>query len=189
MEKKAEKKIIRKAIKELRAGHTEEEIHAMSGKILEHCVSLPEYRDAEVIYAYVDCKREVETRELIRTAWAENKRVAVPKIVGKEMKFFYITSLEEDLEDGFFGIREPREVNPALEEEALMFMPGVAFDEERHRIGYGGGYYDRFLEAHPRFTTVALAFEFQVRKEVPFEVFDILPGKIVTEKRIIEEKI
>ena len=64
-------------------------------------------------------------------------------------------------------------------------MPGVAFDEERHRIGYGGGFYDRFLEAHPKLSRVALAFEFQVKKEVPYETFDICPEKIVTEKRVI----
>jgi 5-formyltetrahydrofolate cyclo-ligase len=104
------------------------------------------------------------------------------------MKFFYITSFEEDLEDGYFGIREPKEIHPAKEENALLLMPGVAFDEARHRVGYGGGFYDRFLEAHPGMVTVALAFEFQVKEEVPFEEFDIRPSRIVTEKRVIGEK-
>ena len=64
-------------------------------------------------------------------------------------------------------------------------MPGVVFDLQRHRVGYGGGFYDRFLEQHPGLTTVALAFEFQVREEVPFEEFDIRPAKVVTERRIL----
>jgi len=108
------------------------------------------------------------------------------------MKFFYITSLENDLEEGYYGIREPYEKHAANEsgdeEKALMLMPGVAFDEERHRIGYGGGFYDRFLEAHPKLSRVALAFEFQVKESVPYEAFDICPEKIVTEKRVIGRK-
>jgi len=184
-----EKKDIRKEIKALRAAHTDEEIHAMSQNALKQFTALPEYREAKVIYAYMDCKHEVETRELIRAAWADNKRVAVPKVLGQEMKFFYITSFEQDLEDGYFGIQEPREKNPAEEEDALLLMPGVAFDEERHRVGYGGGFYDRFLEDHPELVTVALAFEFQVKPEVPYEDFDIRPSKIVTEKRVIGEGV
>ena len=64
-------------------------------------------------------------------------------------------------------------------------MPGVAFDEDRHRVGYGGGFYDRFLEAHPGMKTAALAFEFQIKDRVPFEPFDIRPGQIVTEQRVL----
>ena len=137
----------------------------------------------------MDCKHETETSDLIRQAWADGKKTAVPKVIGETMKFFYITSLENDLEEGYFGIRENYEKNPADEaadrEGSLMLMPGVAFDEARHRIGYGGGFYDRYLEAHPGLRTAALAFEFQVKAEVPFEKFDILPGRIVTEKRVI----
>ena len=187
--KKEEKKALRKEIKTLRAAHTDEEIHAMSLKVRDQVLTLPEYRDAEVIYAYVDCKHEVEPSDIIRAAWADGKRVAVPKVQGENMKFFYITSLEEDLEEGYYGIREPYEKHPADEAEdeqkGLMLMPGVAFDEAHHRIGYGGGFYDRFLEAHPGLSRVALAFEFQVKEQVPYEVFDICPEKIVTEKRII----
>ncbi len=187
--KKSLKKSLRKEVKALRAAHTDAEIHRMSLEVRDRILTLPEYRKAEVIYAYVDCKHEVETSDIIRAAWADGKRVAVPKVIGSDMKFFYITSLTEDLEEGYFGIREPLEKHAADEkrdeEKALMLMPGVAFDEERHRIGYGGGFYDRFLEAHPKLAKVALAFEFQVKEEVPYEAFDICPEKIVTEKRVI----
>ena len=64
-------------------------------------------------------------------------------------------------------------------------MPGVAFDIKRHRVGYGGGFYDRFLEAHPDLVTIALAFEFQVKEKVPFENSDIPPAKFVTEQRVL----
>ena len=187
---KQRKKELRREIRALRAAHSDEEIHAMSLQVLERVRELSEYRQADTIFVYVDCKHETETADLIRQAWADGKRTAVPRVLGQEMKFFYITSLEEDLEDGYFGIREPYEKNPADGAAdapgSLMFMPGVAFDESRHRIGYGGGFYDRYLEAHPGLRTVALAFEFQVKPEVPFEEFDIRPGKIVTEKRVIQ---
>ena len=169
--KKDLKKALRKEIKALRAAHTDEQIHELSLGVRDQVLTLPEYQEAEVIYAYVDCKHEVETSDIIRAAWADGKRVAVPKVLGQDMKFFYITSLENDLEEGYFGIREPFEKHAADEtgdeEKALMLMPGVAFDEERHRIGYGGGFYDRFLEAHPKLSRVALAFEFQVKESVP----------------------
>lgn len=182
---KQQKKELRREIQRLRKAHTDEEIHTMSLAVKEQILGLSEYREAKVLYAYMDYKHEVETRDLIRSAWTQGKRVAVPKVLGKEMRFFYITSFEEDLEEGSFGIQEPKESAPAEEENALLLMPGVAFDRMRHRVGYGGGFYDRFLEQHPKLTTVALAFEFQVREEVPFEEFDIRPAKVVTEKRVL----
>ncbi len=172
-------------MKALRAAHTDAQIHEMSLAACRQFINLPEYQEADIVYAYMDCKHEVETRDMIRAAWAAGKRVAVPKVQGEQMQFYYIQSFEEDLEEGYFGIQEPKEIHPANVEKALLMMPGVAFDEDRHRVGYGGGFYDRFLEAHPQMVTVALAFEFQVKSEVPFEEFDIRPAKIVTEKRVI----
>lgn len=182
---KIQKKELRGEIRKLRKAHTDKEIHEMSLAVLERVRTLPEYIQAGVIYAYMDCKHEVETRDLIRLAWKEGKKVAVPRVCGQEMRFYYITSFEEDLEEGSFGIQEPREGILAGEEDALLLMPGVAFDRKRHRVGYGGGFYDRFLEVHPGLVTVALAFEFQVRDEVPFEAFDIRPAKVVTEQWVL----
>lgn len=182
---KTEKKEIRKEIKALRAAYTDDQIHQMSLAVCKRLTSLDAYKTADTVYAYVDCKHEVETVDIIRTAWKDGKKVAVPKVIGQEMQFFYITSLEEDLEAGYYGIREPREIHPAMTQQALFLMPGVAFDEDRHRIGYGGGFYDRFLEAHTKMKTAALAFEFQIKDRVPFEPFDIRPEVIVTEQRVI----
>ena len=143
-DRKQEKKELRREIRSLRKAHTDEEIHAMSLSVKERLLALPEYQKARILYAYMDCKHEVETRDVIRAAWAAGKRVAVPKVLGQEMRFFYITSFEEDLEEGSFGIQEPREEHPAEEEDALLLMPGVAFDLKCRRVGYGGGFYDRF---------------------------------------------
>ena len=185
IDRKERKKELRKEIRALRKAHTDEEIHKRSLLVKEQIQKLPEYQEAEVLYAYMDCKHEVETRDLIRDAWAKGKRVAVPKVQGQDMRFYYITSFEQDLEEGSFGIQEPKEHAPADAEDALLLMPGVTFDLMRHRVGYGGGFYDRFLEAHPRLVTVALAFEFQIKEEVPFEEFDIRPAKVVTEQRVL----
>ncbi len=182
---KEQKKELRKEIIQLRKSHTDEEIHRMSLDVLERIQTLSEYQEAKVIYAYMDCRHEVETRDLIRFAWKDGKCVALPRVCGQEMHFYYITSFENDLENGSFGIQEPRENNPANVEDALLLMPGVAFDIKRHRVGYGGGFYDRFLEAHPDLVTIALAFEFQVKEKVPFEKFDIRPAKVVTEQRVL----
>lgn len=118
--------------------------------------------------------------------WKDGKTIAVPKVFGEIMKYYAITSYD-DPEDGYFGIREPKhaELPEIIAGDGLMILPGVAFDEERHRIGYGGGFYDRYLEAHPRMQKIAFAFEFQMFEEVPFEEFDRKPEKIITEKRII----
>lgn len=180
------KKAFRKEVKDRRAARTKEQIHQMSERIAERFLALPQYQEASCIYAYMDCKQEVETARIIRQAWADGKRVAVPRVRGEIMDYHYIDSFSQ-LEDGYFGIREPRQELPvAKEENALMILPGVAFDEALHRVGYGGGFYDRYQEAYPKLVRIALAFEFQVFPQVPFEGFDKKPMKIITEKRCME---
>lgn len=180
---KEEKKAIRKEVKQRRNAHTDQQIHEMSEHIAERFLSLPEYQCASCIFAYMDCKHEVETLNIIQQAWKDGKQVAVPKVHGEVMDYYYIKALS-DLEEGYFGIREPKEGLPlALDEDALMILPGVGFDEALHRVGYGGGFYDRYQERFPNLVRIALAFEFQVFPKVPFEVFDKRPQKIITEKR------
>ena len=100
------------------------------------------------------------------------------------MIFFRIDG-EEDLEPGYFGIREPKQgLSAADGSNGLMIMPGVAFDRSRGRVGYGGGFYDRYLAAHPDLFTAAVAFEFQLFDQVPREETDILPRCLITEKQI-----
>lgn len=180
------KKEIRAEVKSHRREATAEQIHNHSELICDAFLALPEYRDAKVVFAYMDCKNEVETRKVIEHCWKNGKTVAVPKVFGEIMKYYAISSYE-DLEDGYFGIQEPKheQLQEIVCEDGLMILPGVAFDEQRHRVGYGGGFYDRYLEAHPDMKKIAFAFEFQVFDKVPFEKFDRQPEKIITEKRII----
>lgn len=180
------KKEIRAEVKNRRKVASEETIRKGSDTICERFFTLPEYRSAEVVFAYMDCKNEVQTKKVIEQCWKDGKTVAVPKVFGERMKYYVIHSYE-DLEDGYFGIREPKHehLEEIACEDGLMILPGVAFDEARHRVGYGGGFYDRYLEAHPCMKRIAFAFEFQVYDAVPFEVFDRQPEKIITENRII----
>lgn len=179
------KKELRQIVKGRRALLTPEEERENSEKILSFLISLPEYEKADQILCYVDYNHEVHTRPILKKALADGKRAAVPRVTGKEMEFFYIED-ETDLEPGHFGIPEPKEGLPAVREAdaSLFVMPGVAFDRAHHRIGYGGGFYDRYLERHPGLLSAAVAFECQIFDSVPFEAFDKRPQILITEAGI-----
>lgn len=182
----ASKKEIRKYIFGRRKETSVEEVEENSRVICEKILALPEFQQADCVYAYADYNKEVITKGIIEAAWKAGKRVAVPKVTGAhEMKYYYITSFDQ-LSPGYFQIPEPSEGEEALEETAFLVVPGVAFDINRHRAGYGQGFYDRYLSRHPKHKTVAVAFEFQIVEEVPAEVTDIFPQKVVTEARVIE---
>lgn len=180
------KHCIRAEVKQRRKETPAKKIRENSDRICERFLALPEYRSADAVFAYMDCKNEVQTKKVIEQCWADGKTVAAPKVFGEIMKYYVIHSYE-DLEDGYFGILEPKyeRLEEIVCEEGLMILPGVAFDEKRHRVGYGGGFYDRYLEEHPHMKRIAFAFEFQVYGHVPFEDFDQQPEKIITENRII----
>lgn len=176
-----EKKQIRKQIFAARKAHTDAQIEEWSRMIADRVTTLPEYKDVKRILAYADYNHEVMTGFIIEAAWRDGKEVAVPKVVGQDMVFYKLTDFAQ-LEKGYFGIPEPARGEIVQWEDAMMVMPGVAFDKENHRVGYGGGFYDRFLEKHPQIRRVAVAFEFQMLPEVPTEPTDISPEIIVTEK-------
>ena len=186
---KNKKTEIRTEVKRRRAEASPKYLHEASLRIKDRFVKTEAYAKEEILLAYVDAKREVETRLIMQQALEDGRKVAAPRVDGDGiMHYYYIESLE-DLEPGSFGIMEPKKSCPLCEtEKGLLLMPGVAFDEHCHRVGYGGGYYDRYLERHPGLVHIALAFEFQVFPEVPFEDHDILPERIVTEDRILEPK-
>lgn len=178
------KREIRKRVFALRKQYTDEQIMQMSHIVAEKVAAQKAFADAEQIYAYVDYNHEVSTRPIIEAAWKAGKQVAVPKVVGKDMVFYQLESYDQ-LEEGYFGIPEPARGTIVDWENPLMIMPGVAFDKQKHRVGYGGGFYDRFLETH-HIPTIAVAFSFQIMEEVPVEPTDILPGAIVTELEIYD---
>ena len=168
-----DKKELRRAIRERKRGMTEEEILLRSQRLGELFIKTDAYRDAKTVYGYLPYNQEVRTVPILQQALKDGKRVAVPKIYGDTMRFLYLTDLSQ-VEKNAMGIPEPIADEPVAEDPtALVLMPGVAFTKAGDRMGYGGGFYDRFLSAEPNHPTIALCYDFQMVESLPTEEFDI----------------
>lgn len=167
------KQELRKSIREKKRAMTIEEIEARSAALLELFTATDAYKQAKTLYGYMPYNQEVRTVPILERAMRDGKKVAVPKVYGDDMKFLYIKSFENFAKSDF-GIPEPIADEPIAEDEtALVLMPGLAFDPAGHRIGYGGGFYDKFLSREPNHPTVALCYAFQVLEQLETEAFDI----------------
>ena len=168
-----DKQALRKEIRDKKRAMTEAEIVAASQRLAELFVASEAYRQAKTIYGYLPYNQEVRTVPMLEQALADGKRVAVPKCYGDEMRFIYLEDLSQ-VEKGYCGIPEPITDEPIAEDEtALVLMPGLAFDPQGHRMGYGGGFYDKFLEKEPNHPTIALCYEFQMLEHLETEAHDI----------------
>ena len=168
-----DKKELRKKIREQKRAMTPEEIEARSAKLGELFLSSDAYRNAKSIYGYLPYNQEVRTVPMLEQALKDGKRVAVPKCYGDEMRFIWMEDLSK-VEKGYANIPEPIADGPVADDEtALVLMPGMAFDPQGHRIGYGGGFYDKFLAAEPGHSTLALCYEFQMLPHLDTEEYDI----------------
>ncbi len=189
METKAE---IRKRILERRSSLTAEETEEKSKRIFSQLCALRSYKDAKMILVYMDYKNEVRTEAFIKNCITEGRRIALPKVevYGSRMLSLYeINSLERDIITGYKGIPEPnsetlRKIEPT--EIDLLVIPGVAFDPERNRLGYGAGYYDRLLPG-TRFGSikVGVAYSLQIVDKIPAGLYDIPMDLVITEDRIL----
>ena len=167
-----DKKQLRSEIRARKRAMTEEEIQEKSRLLTEKFLATDAYRNARTIYGYLPYNQEVRTVPLLEQALRDGKRVAVPKVYGEEMKFILMEDLSR-VEKGYAGIPEPIADGPVAEDEtALVLMPGLAFDPRGHRIGYGGGFYDKFLASEPGHPTVALCYDFQMYPHLETEEFD-----------------
>lgn len=175
-----DKKTLRREIGAKKRAMPQELIEAYSRDLCEQfCVS-KEYRDAASIYAYLPYNQEVRTWEIIRRAWTDGKRIAVPKVYGEEIKFLWLNSFD-DIAPGAWSIPEPTFDEPEADDEtALILMPGLAFDSEGHRMGYGGGFYDKYLERHTEHTLVALCYPFQLLPHLETEAHDVPVHKVIS---------
>lgn len=168
-----DKKALRAEIRAKKRAMTEEQIEVASRRLGILFADCEQYRQAKTIYGYLPYNQEVRTVPILERALADGKRVAVPKVYGDRMKFIYMTDLNR-VEKGYANIPEPVDDEPVAEDPtALVLMPGLAFDREGHRIGYGGGFYDKFLAEEPEHPTVALCYEFQMLETLETEEFDI----------------
>ena len=164
---------LRRSIRARKRAMTEEEIEARSARLGQLFAQSEAYKAAKAIYGYLPYNQEVRTVPMLEQALRDGKKVAVPKVYGEEMKFLYLDDLTK-VAKGYAGIPEPIADEPVADDKtALVLMPGLAFDPEGHRIGYGGGYYDKFLAAEPNHPTLALCYEFQMLPKLDTEEHDI----------------
>ena len=140
-----DKKTLRQYIRQNKRQMTEEQIVDASERLGELFRRSDLYQQAQTIYGYLPYNQEVRTVPMLQQAILDGKRVAVPKVYGDEMRFIYMDDLSQ-VAEGYAGIPEPIADGPVADDPtALVLMPGLAFDREGRRIGYGGGFYDRFL--------------------------------------------
>ena len=186
---KAAKSELRKRIIGERSSLTEESVREMSEAICRNMTALPEYDRAEVILGYYSTRKEPVLDMLFKAAITAGKKVYLPKVMTKETMEFFRYESEADVAPGSYGIMEPvteEMYDPAESdgENILMIMPGVAFDEKGNRIGYGGGYYDRFLSKY-KGTAAAVTFSAFLFDCVPHGKYDLQADFTVTEGGIL----
>lgn len=168
-----DKKQLRKQIRDLKKAMSQSEIEEKSRQLKCLFCDCKQYIEAKTIYGYLPYNQEVRTVPILEQALRDGKRVAVPKVYGDEMRFIYMEDLTAVAKSDM-GIPEPIVDGPVADDAtSLVLMPGVAFDPMGHRVGYGGGFYDKFLAAEPNHPTVALCYDFQVLPQLDTESFDI----------------
>lgn len=164
------------------------EYNQLSLLIKDRLVASPEFIEAEIIGITISRYPEVETRLIIEAAWEQGKKIVVPRCQAKTrtMDFRLIKSFSE-LETVYMDLLEPivAETTAVIKEDiSLQIVPGIVFSEGGYRIGFGGGYYDRYMKDFQG-EALSLAFEMQTGMTVPVESHDIPVGKIITEKGIL----
>ncbi|MAG91630.1 5-formyltetrahydrofolate cyclo-ligase [Candidatus Woesearchaeota archaeon] len=167
---------------------SKDEITEKSRKIEEKLFSLEQYNNSKTIMFFVSFNSEVNTHEMIKKTLG-SKTVVVPKVLQSEIEPSVIIDFDSLVPSGKFGILEPIEImKTAYKNIDLVLVPGAAFDNKGHRIGYGFGYYDKFLAKVKKSIKIGLAFDFQVVDSIPNEKHDVPVDLIVTEERVIECK-
>lgn len=196
------KKALRKEMSQRRNQLTPEEIrqlsHCMFGRLCKHDI----YRKSPAVYSYASFRSEADTWDFNRRVLYDGKILALPKVISKEQMQFYRIDSMDQLVQGYMGIWEPEPnclpIEPAG--PGLIIVPGLAFDNAFHRLGYGGGFYDRylttycsgmqttrFLEPDTRlFVSCGAAFDCQMGEGVPCEPIDYPLDYIVTETKLLE---
>ncbi len=180
-----EKNKIRKAMLSKRKSMDKSIADELSKKISAVVQALDIYKYAENLCLYMPVNNETNVMYLAEAAACDGKNIWMPKVNGGEMDFF-LWDENTEMERSAFGIPEPKShIKLKPNENTLVIMPGVAFSLKHERIGYGGGYYDRFLGKHPECRTAAVCFGFQILPELPCEEHDIKPNAIICEDKVM----
>ncbi|MCH5298608.1 MAG: 5-formyltetrahydrofolate cyclo-ligase [Ruminococcus sp.] len=186
---KQKKNEIRSKYKKLRDNLPSDKKAEADNAIAERLLSLPEYESAEVVLAFVSKDIEVDTRRIISKSLKNGKKVAVPRCNVEEttIDYYFITSYD-DLESGYYGLLEP---NPEKCEKlhsfegALCVVPGLVFDREGYRIGFGKGYYDRFIIDFSG-VTVGVCYSRCIEDKLPRGFYDRPIDIVITERYMID---
>ncbi len=178
-----DKNEIRAIMKKRRRDTPPDVLLKLSARICTRLIETSLFKEAGSIWCYVPLPGEVDTTALFRAAWAGNKTAAAPKVTPDGLRFHVIRSFS-DLTEGHFHVREPEGGEIAEDDSALIILPGLSFDKKGNRIGYGKGYYDRFLSSHPGLRTAGAAFDFSVMDDLPHKESDVRADIVVTESRI-----
>ncbi|KPU26707.1 5-formyltetrahydrofolate cyclo-ligase [Caloranaerobacter sp. TR13] len=187
-----DKNELRKKILNKRKELSNKDIVNLSNKIIDLLINTTLYKNANYIMAYIDFRNEVKTEKLIKKSLEIGKKIIIPISLteSKELLLSELKDYDNELTTGAYGILEPkkefiRKVSPQILD--LIIVPGVVFDKRGYRIGYGGGYYDKFLlNISKSVPKVALAFDFQIVEKINQEKHDIPVDYIITEKSIVK---
>ncbi len=179
---------MRKIFLEMRKKIPYEDKERLSNLIQNCLIETDIFKRSDKIFIYVSMKNEVGTAKIIESAIYNGKTVAVPISLENRKMYFVPYEGIENMVKTKYGVLEPvSDINKEIlpDENSIMIVPGVAFDEEGHRMGYGGGYYDTYIEKYGIENTIAIAFDAQIQKTIPYEEHDKKMKYIITEKRII----
>ena len=182
-----EKKTLRSAVRKAERQMTMEERIQADQRITQRVLSMPAYRAARTVFAYVGTQREIDTREILEDVLRSGKRLCVPLCTGDGIMALKEIHALSQLHPGSYGIQEPPADAPDVPacEIDLALIPCVSCNHRGDRLGQGGGYYDRFLECYAG-KGVMLCREVLTREEIPREAHDVRIGAVVTDAGIWE---
>ncbi len=185
---KNEKRILREEMNRKRNALTKGEAESKSEAIMRNLAKLAEYKKAKAVMFYASKGNEVGTEMPIRKSLGEGRLVLLPITNAEkgELEISEIKDYDSDLKKGAYGIMEPKQKTAVAEDEIdAVIVPGIAFDMEGHRLGYGLGYYDKLLHRLANAAKIGLAYDFQVVDNLPRESHDQPMDIVVTESRVI----
>lgn len=181
--RKDNKNTLRRIMRAKRAAISRSQKQIMDEQLCRQLLLLPFYPEAKRILTYVSMEQEADTRQVIRRALDDKKEVAVPLCMGEGRMDFYRIESPSELKPGTMGIDEPSPHPQRLVEggQGIMLVPGLAFDRSGGRLGWGGGYYDRYMALHPGLIRIGYGYSFQMVDHLPMEEHDICLDGLLTE--------
>ena len=161
-------------------------------QIAANFIKTDEYRKAKAVLIYYPFRSELDTTIILKKAQKDGKKIILPRVLGDRLDLYFVENLKTQLEKGNFGIMEPITnicKSASISDIDLAVIPGVCFDKNFNRIGYGGGFYDRLIPLlHKGIKKISLCFEMQVIDRIPVSCHDVKVDKIITESNTYEPK-